>query len=82
MIEAEEMKLANEKKRHELASAYRRLFATGDGKVVLKDLERFCGFLNSSVCEASPDSLQTMYCEGKRRVFLRIRYMLRNQENE
>ncbi len=81
-MEAEEQKILNEKAVRELCSAYKRLFQTEDGKVVFDDLERFCGFLNTSVSEQNPNALQTMYLEGKRRVFLRINGMLKVKENK
>jgi hypothetical protein len=50
--------------------------------MVLKDLEIFCGFHSTSVCEQHPNTLQTFFAEGKRRVFLRIQSMLRRKTNE
>lgn len=81
-IAAEKLKAENEKKTRELAHAYKRLFASSDGKLVLKDLEFFCGQNKSSVCEQSPNPHQTMFAEGKRRVFLRINSKLNYKENE
>ena len=81
MIEAEQQKAENEKKRRELAQAYRRLFMTDDGKVILEDLEGFCGLYRPSVSEQSPNSLQTHFNEGKRRVYLRISGFLRRKED-
>ena len=81
MIEAEQQNAENEKKRAELKQAYFRLFNTDDGKVILKDLRSFCGQDRSSVCEQSPNESQTMFSEGKRRVFLRITGMAK-KENE
>ena len=51
---------------------YLDVFSTGAGKRVLDDLEKFCGFKNTSVYEQDPNELQTFYAEGKRRVYLRI----------
>ena len=81
MIEAEQQRIENEKKRLELVSAYKRFAQSDDGKIIMNDLEVFCGFLNTSV---SPEfnSHQTMFAEGKRRVFLRIKGMLRRKEND
>lgn len=81
MIEAEQQRLDNEKKQKELVSAYKRFALTDDGKVILEDLEKFCGFLRPSVSEQSPNSLQTHFNEGKRRVYLRITGFLRRKEN-
>lgn len=81
MTEAELQQLENEKKRKELAQAYRRLSMTDDGKTILKDLESFCGFNNTSTnVEWNP--YQTMFAEGKRRVFLRINNLIRRKEDE
>ena len=83
MTEDEIQKLENEKKRNELAQAYKRIALTDDGKVILKDLESFCGFRATSVSERSPHALQTFFAEGKRRVFLRIESMINKEiENE
>jgi len=76
MTEAEVQNAKNEKIRNELALAYKRLFMTDDGKRVYADLEKFCGFLNTSVCEQLPDALQTMFKEGERRVFLHIKSLI------
>lgn len=71
----------NEKKRLELERAYKRFSKTDDGKVILEDLERFCGQNRPSASEQSPNSLQTHFNEGKRRVFLRINGFLRKEKN-
>lgn len=81
MIEAEQQKLENEKELKELKRAYGRLFQSDDGKEVLKDLRRYCGQDKSSVCEHSPNALQTLFCEGKRKVFLRIEKMKENKDD-
>ena len=81
MIEAEQQLAENEKKRQELKQTYFRLFNTDDGKAVLEDLESFCGFLKTSTnVEYNP--YQTMFAEGKRRVFLRINSMIKVEEKE
>lgn len=81
MIEAEKQNLENEKITRELTHAYKRLFASDDGKVVLEDLERFCGFYSTST-NNQWNPYQTMFAEGKRRVFLRISQFMRKRENE
>ncbi len=80
MIEAEQQLAENEKKRQELAQAYKRFSQTEDGKIVLEDLERFCGYRTTSVCEQDPNELQTFFSEGKRRVYLRINSMIELKE--
>ncbi len=82
MIEAEQQQIENEKERKELQRAYKRFSMTDDGKKILGDLERFCGQNRSSVCEQSPDFLQTHFNEGKRRVYLRIKGMVEFKEKE
>jgi len=81
MIEAEKQLAENEKKRQELAQAYKRLFQTDDGKTVQEDLEKFCGFRKPSVSEQRPNALQTHFNEGKRRVYLRIDGFSRSKED-
>ena len=82
MIEDEKIEAENEKKRKERIHAYKRFAKTDDGKIVLADLESFCGFHNTSVSEHDPNSYQTFFAEGKRRVYLRINSFLRRKENE
>ena len=55
---------------------------TADGKKVMKDLEVFCNFISTSVCEQQPNAMQTMFNEGKRRVILRIKHMLIEKERD
>jgi len=55
-----------------LCNAYKAVFDSDVGKKVYEDLRLFCGQDSPSVCEQHPDALQTMFNEGKRRVFLRI----------
>lgn len=82
MIEAEKQNAENEKKCQELKQAYRRLYQSDDGKIVYEDLEKFCGFNNTSVSERDPNAYQTFFVEGKRRVFLRIIGMIKENEND
>ena len=80
MIEAQKIKAENEKKQKEKAYAYKRLFATDDGKIVKEDLDVFCNKWNSCVNEQYPNALQTHFNLGKRRVLLRIEGFLRKEE--
>ncbi len=82
MIEDEQIQLENEQEQKERVRAYKRFALTDDGKLILADLERFCGFNNTSVNEQSPDAYQTFFAEGKRRVYLRINSFLRRKEDE
>ena len=80
MIEAEQQNAENEKKRRELAQAYKRLVKTDDGKTVREDLESFCGFLKTSTnVEWNPHYV--MFAEGKRRVYLRIHSMIERRKD-
>lgn len=82
MIEAEQQMAENEKEREELAQAYKRLFMTDDGKTVYEDLGKFCNGDKTCVCERAPNSLQTHYESGKRRVYLRINSMISRKERD
>ena len=82
MIEDEQKQIENEIEQNERTRAYKRFALTDDGKVILEDLQRFCGFNNTSVNEQSPDAYQTFFAEGKRRVYLRIDSFLRRKEND
>lgn len=53
-----------------IRSAYREIFESDAGKIVLKDLYSFCGAMTPTAVLS--DSLATFYNEGKRRVYLRI----------
>jgi hypothetical protein len=68
------------KEQSDNVNAYARLFTTGDGKAVLKDLESFCCQSRSSVNEENPNSFQTFFCEGKRRVYLRIMSFIKQEQ--
>ena len=80
MTEDEIQKALNEQARLELSQAYKRLFMSDDGKVILSDLRSFCGQDSSSVRDKPIDSYQTVYFEGMRRVFLRINSMINRKE--
>jgi len=59
-----------------MTAAYNEVFGTEHGRKVLQDLENFCGFNRCSVYEQKPDANQTMFAEGKRRVYLRIKSIM------
>lgn len=82
MIEAEKQKAENAKRQLEKIQAFKRLFTTDDGKIVLKDLESFCGFRRPMACESNPNSLQTHLNDGKRRVYLRIDSFINKKEEK
>lgn len=64
---------------NDLIRAYKRVASTDAGKIVLDDLEKFCGYNATSFCEQTPNALQTAFHEGKRRVFLRINDKLKQE---
>jgi hypothetical protein len=72
----------SEKELEKVRLAYRTVFGGDSGKIVLESLAKFCNMDNTSVCEQKPDALQTFFNEGKRRVFLRIKWYLENKEDE
>ena len=57
------------KKLRETTLAYKRVFESQDGKLILKDLMKCCNFLNSSV---GRDANETFFNEGARSILLRI----------
>ena len=75
-------KITAEKLARQKADRYRRLFAGDNGKLVLEHLKDFCGQEKTSVAKDAPDPYQTMYCEGKRRVFLHIMAMINRKDEE
>ena len=72
MIEAEKQKKENEKLRLVKVQAYKRFAMSDDGKIIMEDLESFCGFRRISFNEQTPNALQAAINEGKRRVYLRF----------
>lgn len=80
-MDEKQQQAENNKLREELRSAYFRCFNTDDGRKVMKDLEIFCGFRASSVCEHNPNAMQTAFAEGKRRTLLRILSMTEKQND-
>ena len=75
-------KAENEKRQIEKVRAYKRFSMTDDGKLILKDLEVFCGFRRPSYNEQSPNALQTHINEGKRRVYLRFDSFINQKEKK
>ena len=59
--------------------AYRTIFRTIEGQVVLDDLYRFCGVEAQSF---TSDPCLTAFNEGKRRVALRIAHMMQHNSPE
>lgn len=61
-------------KRSEIVSAYRQVFSSAPGKVVLFDLMRTCGVLKASFIQ---DANAVQFNEGMRAVVIRILRLLR-----
>jgi hypothetical protein len=68
-----------EKQIKELREAYKKIFESDDGKVVIKDLEKRCHFMSTT--NVKGDSHESAYMEGQRSVLLFIKSMLQN-DNE
>ncbi len=81
MIEAEKQKAENEKLRQMKIQAYKRFAMSDDGKIIMKDLDSFCGFHRIAFNEQNPNALQAAINEGKRRVYLRFDGFI-NQKTE
>lgn len=56
--------------KQQLTAAYKHVFSTEDGKLVLHDLLRSCHALKSSYCRENTHD--TAFAEGQRNVALRI----------
>lgn len=82
MLTPEQQKIENEKKNAELVNSYKRMAKTDAGKMIMKDLEIYCGQNKSSVCRQQPNQFQTMYCEGIRSVYLYIHEKINREENK
>ncbi len=49
-------------KKSELSNAYKKLKTTSEGKIILEDILKFCGYNKASFVEGKPDL--TSYNEG------------------
>ena len=68
-----------EKQVKELKDAYKRIFNSDEGKIIISDLEKRCHFLSTT--NVKGDSHESAYMEGQRSVLLFIKSMLQN-DNE
>ena len=83
MIEAEKQKAENKKKQLEKIQAFKRLFDTDDGKVLMKHLEWICNVNRSTYRPNAKDVVTDMRIEeGKRQVHLDIIWYLNLKEKE
>lgn len=82
MIEAEKQREEKEKIDADRARCYKRMALTDDGKIIMADMERYCGQNKSSVCRQAPNPDQTMFCEGLRAAFLYMNEKINRKEKE
>lgn len=75
-LESERLKEENKK----LHRAYRVIADLPEGKVVLRDLRKFCQYDDELFVPGNPD--YTSYNCGKRRVFLRFKQMAKLSPDE
>ena len=68
-----------EKQVKELKDAYKRIFNSDEGKLIISDLEKRCHFMSTT--NVKGDSHESAYMEGQRSVLLFIKSMLQN-DNE
>ena len=62
----------------QVLQAYKNIFATSDGRLVLQDLRGFCGIQAPSFIPGEPDT--TACNEGHKMVFWHILELLEEQE--
>ena len=68
-----------EKQVQQLREAYKQIFNSDEGKLILSDLEKRCHFWSTT--NVKGDSHESAYMEGQRSVLLFIKSMLQN-DNE
>jgi hypothetical protein len=69
-----------EKQVKELKDAYKRIFNSDEGKIIISDLEKRCHFLSTT--NVKGDSHESAYMEGQRSVLLFIKSMLQNEKEK
>ena len=67
-----------EKQVKELKDAYKRIFNSDEGKIIISDLEKRCHFLSTT--NVKGDSHESAYMEGQRSVLLFIKSMLQKKD--
>ena len=84
MTEAEQAKIDNEKRQQEKIHAFKRLFKTNDGKILMKHLEWICNVNRSTYRPNTVSDVETdmRIEEGKRQVHLDILWHLNKKEKE
>ena len=63
-----------------LREAYKQIFNSDDGKVVISDLEKRCHFMSTT--NVKGDSHESAYMEGQRSVLLFIKSMLQDDNTK
>jgi len=66
-----------EKQLKEIREAYKMIFDSDEGKIVLSDLEKRCHFWSTT--NVKGDSHESAYMEGQRSVLLFIKQMLQKE---
>lgn len=66
-------------KEDKMSIRFKQLFASSNGKKVLEDLRKQCGFDNSSVIAGDVNPHRVLFNEGKRSIYI---YIKRKMENE
>jgi hypothetical protein len=69
-----------EKQLKEIREAYKMIFDSDEGKIVLSDLEKRCHFWSTT--NVKGDSHESAYMEGQRSVLLFIKSMLQNDNTK
>ena len=66
-----------EKQLKALREAYKQVFNSDEGKLIISDLEKRCHFMSTT--NVKGDSHESAYMEGQRSVLLFIKQMLRKE---
>jgi hypothetical protein len=77
MTEDEVKAMNSEEAVKAMRNAYAQVFSGDTGKLVLKDLSVFCASEDSTVRSKPIDPYDVVYNEGMRRVYLRIKGMIK-----
>ena len=63
-----------------LREAYKQIFNSDEGKLIISDLEKRCHFMSTT--NVKGDSHESAYMEGQRSVLLFIKSMLQNDNTK
>jgi len=81
MIEEDKQKAENEQKNKELADCYKRMAKTDDGKIIMADLEIFCG-AKRIAADKDWNAYKTFFHDGMRNIYLYINTKIDRKERE